>query len=622
MKNLTKYIEMSSVQIPEGVFTPREFVAEVVKIFKMPSSGRTLDQRQFLHACGSLYKKRQAEGNLIRKGAQDPEGSAAPQAPELEGPPLVHVEPQTSCVSASRYEVALMSSLVASLEGLGISDPINKEASALAILLSMGDFTTSEDGEFGFEFNTYEKEEVEEKQGEMMSLQGGGRRRHRRQRGGGIMDAFRRLGSTVCGIFTGGVSSSDKAGEIAIDAVSAKLNTPGFFSSVITHLGAISIVFFGTGDPAVKLAIRIITQLNSQIDMAKYGGNVLLFGKNVLLLGQSLTYLTPKLVGLFLLYKTVLLVREALVEIGTASVQAGINASSASGGVTARSIGAYIKGKTPAAKDAAVSMYQSIIKRVCCCYGRKVAPSATAAAAATAAAPASAAAAAPSGGSVTAAANAKSDAVVSAIATVSRKNSSVGPNGRANAASGANGQPSFMNASSGSNGRRNAYTGEGAPSSSSSAAGPNAGMQASEEPPIDIDALLAGMEQPLASVPAPAPSGEGAGQIDLTMGGVEPAQSDLDILAEAVDLAIGVRGVMSVQETQIEDTRGKRRRAPSLVEEGEDLEEGEEQAPQPRKGRSRGGGTRKKNVRSSRKNRVDVKRRNKTCYKKRKTQRR
>jgi len=584
MKNLTKHIEMSSV--PTGVFTPREFVAEVVKLFKMPSSGRTLEQRRFLHACGSLYKKRQAEGNLIQKGKQDPEGPVAPPAPELEGPPLLQVEPQTSCAPVSQYEDELMSSLVTSLEGLGISDPINKEAAALAILLSMGEFTTSDRGEFGFEFNTYEKSQVAEKEGEMMSLAGGGRRR--RQRGGGIMDAFKRLRSTVCGVFTGGVTSSDKAGELAIDAVSAKINTPGFFSSVIKHLGAISIVFFGTGDPAVKLAIRIITQLNEQIDLAKYSGNVLLFGKNVLLLGQSLSFLTPKLVGLFLLYKTVLLVREAIVEIGKASVQAGMNASSSSGGVTAASLGTYIKGKSPAAKDAAVSMYESIIKRVCSCYGRKVAPSATVAAAA-------AAAPAPAGGAVTAAANAKSDAVVSAIAAVSKKNSAAGPNGRSNARSGSNVTFSVSNASAGNNGRRNASTGEEAP-----AAGPNAGMEAAQEAPVNIDSLLAGMENPLPSVPLPS----GEGQIDLTRGGVEQAQSDLDVLAEAVDHALGVRGLRSVRATEVRPTL-KRPRAPS--EEGE-LE---------------GGGTRRKNkLRSSRKNRIGSKRKNKTCSKKRKTHRR
>lgn len=321
--------------------TPRQFVAEVTKIFNMPSRGRTAEQRQFLHACGSLYKKNMLarQGGATNASIQTAIRALDDQIVAETGAALEdRAGPEEQLVCAyDHYADELLASLESSME-----PTLSAESSALAALLTLGEFK-SINGEFGFELYDYKPSGP---------MQGG-------MRGGGLVDSLKKLGSTVCGLFTGGVKSADESAGAMVDSVSAKISTPGFFRSISGNIGVASILFAGTRDPVITLAVRIVNQLNSSLDITSYCGNVFLFGTNLASLMASLVTLTPKLVTVIFLWKVVTIVRELLVEVSLST------ANNVQGRIpTDEELKSKIKENLP-------GLYETIVKRVVSAMGKK-----------------------------------------------------------------------------------------------------------------------------------------------------------------------------------------------------------------------------------------------------------
>ena len=376
--------------------TPRQFVAEVTKIFNMPSRGRTAEQRQFLHACGSLYKRKlsQKATNASNATVQSAILALDTELQAQTGAPLSTALMETSpdTCAFDHYADELLAALDAAAE-----PTITAESAALSALLTLGEFK-SIDGEFGFELHSY--------------MVGG----RRMQVGGGLVDSLKKLGQTVCGLFTGGVKSADDSAGYAIDSVSAKITTPGFFKSVASNLGIAGVLFAGTRDPVITLAIRVVNQINASLDISSYCGNVFLFGTNVASLMSSLVMVTPKIVAVMFLWKVISIVRETLLEVGVATVNKMEDIP------TNDTLKAAMKSNLP-------GLYETILKRVLAAMGKKT----TAAVATNVAAAAAAPAAAPAYAPTPARAN-------TAVGTnVARANAGVGSNvGRTNTAVGTN----------------------------------------------------------------------------------------------------------------------------------------------------------------------------------------
>ena len=368
--------------------TPRQFVAEVTKIFNMPSRGRSAEQRQFLHACGSLYKRKlsQKATNATNATVQSAILALDTELEAQTGAPLSTALMETSpdTCAFDHYADELLAALDAAAE-----PTITAESAALSALLTLGEFK-SIDGEFGFELHSY--------------MVGG----RRMQVGGGLVDSLKKLGQTVCGLFTGGVKAADDSAGYAIDSVSAKITTPGFFKSVASNLGIAGVLFAGSRDPVITLAIRVVNQLNASLDISSYCGNVFLFGVNVASLMSSLVMVTPKIVAVLFLWKVVSIVRETLLEVGVATVNKMDDIP------TNDTLKAAMKSNLP-------GLYETILKRVLAAMGKK-----TTAAVATNVA---GSAAAPGSGSAAAA----------YAPTPARTNTAVGTNvGRVNAGVGSN----------------------------------------------------------------------------------------------------------------------------------------------------------------------------------------
>jgi hypothetical protein len=318
--------------------TPRQFVAEVTKIFNMPSRGRTAEQRQFLHACGSLYKRKlsQKATNASNATVQSAILALDTELQAQTGAPLSTALMETSpdTCAFDHYADELLAALDAAAE-----PTITAESAALSALLTLGEFK-SIDGEFGFELHSY--------------MVGG----RRMQVGGGLVDSLKKLGQTVCGLFTGGVKSADDSAGYAIDSVSAKITTPGFFKSVASNLGIAGVLFAGSRDPVITLAIRVVNQLNASLDISSYCGNVFLFGTNVASLMSSLVMVTPKIVAVMFLWKVISIVRETLLEVGVATVNKMDDIP------TNDTLKAAMKSNLP-------GLYETILKRVLAAMGKK-----------------------------------------------------------------------------------------------------------------------------------------------------------------------------------------------------------------------------------------------------------
>jgi len=383
--------------------TPKQFVAEVTKIFNMPSRGRTAEQRQFLHACGSLYKRKLSQKATNASNASNASNATVQSAiraldTELQaqtGAPLSTDLTETSpdVCAFDHYADELLAALDAASE-----PTITAESAALSALLTLGEFK-SIDGEFGFELHSY--------------MVGG----RRMQVGGGLVDSLKKLGQTVCGLFTGGVKSADDSAGYAIDSVSAKITTPGFFKSVVSNLSIAGVLFAGSRDPVITLAIRVVNQLNASLDISSYCGNVFLFGVNVAALMGSLVMVTPKIVAVMFLWKVISIVRETLLEVGVATVNKMDDIPSNETLKTA------MKSNLP-------GLYETILKRVLAAMGKKT----------TEAVATNAPGSGSGSGSGSGAAGAGADAAATAYApTPSRANAGVGSNvGRVNTAVGSN----------------------------------------------------------------------------------------------------------------------------------------------------------------------------------------
>ena len=318
--------------------TPRQFVAEVTKIFNMPSRGRSAEQRQFLHACGSLYKRKlsQKVTNASNATVQSAIRALDTELQAQTGAPLSTSLTETSpdMCAYDHYADELLAALDAAEE-----PTITAESAALSALLTLGEFK-SIDGEFGFELHSYMVE------GRNMQV------------GGGLVDSLKKLGQTVCGLFTGGVKAEDDSAGYAIDSVSAKITTPGFFKSVASNLGIASVLFAGTRDPVITLAIRVVNQINGSLDISSYCGNVFLFGTNVAALMGSLVMVTPKIVAVMFLWKVISIVRETLLEVGVATVNKMDDIP------TNETLKAAMKSNLP-------GLYETILKRVFAAMGKK-----------------------------------------------------------------------------------------------------------------------------------------------------------------------------------------------------------------------------------------------------------
>jgi len=372
--------------------TPRQFVAEVTKIFNMPSRGRSAEQRQFLHACGSLYKRKLSQRATNATNASNASNATVQSAiraldTELQaqtGAPLSTALRETSpdMCPFDHYADELLAALDAAAE-----PTITAESVALSSLLTLGEFK-SIDGEFGFELHSY--------------MVGG----RRMQVGGGLVDSLKKLGGTVCGLFTGGVKAADDSVGYAIDSVSAKITTPGFFKSVASNLGIAGVLFAGSRDPVITLAIRVVNQINASLDISSYCGNVFLFGVNVASLMSSLVMVTPKIVAVLFLWKVVSIVRETLLEVGVATVNKMDDIP------TNDALKTAMKSNLP-------GLYETILKRVLAAMGKK-----TTAAVAT---------------NVASAASASAGVNAAVGSNMSRANAGVGSNmSRANAGVGSN----------------------------------------------------------------------------------------------------------------------------------------------------------------------------------------
>jgi hypothetical protein len=310
----------------------------------MPSRGRSAEQRQFLHACGSLYKRKlsQRATNVTNaSNASNATVQSAIRALDTElaaqtGAPLSTSLTETSpdMCAYDHYADELLAALDAAEE-----PTITAESAALSALLTLGEFK-SIDGEFGFELHSYMVE------GRSMQV------------GGGLVDSLKKLGQTVCGLFTGGVKAADDSAGYAIDSVSAKITTPGFFKSVASNLGIAGVLFAGTRDPVITLAIRVVNQINGSLDISSYCGNVFLFGTNVAALMGSLVMVTPKIVAVMFLWKVISIVRETLLEVGVATVNKMDDIP------TNETLKAAMKSNLP-------GLYETILKRVFAAMGKK-----------------------------------------------------------------------------------------------------------------------------------------------------------------------------------------------------------------------------------------------------------
>jgi hypothetical protein len=340
-----------------SALTPKQFVAKVVGIFNMPSAGRTSEQRQFLHACGSLYKKKLLHGT--QESAANASITAAVKALDTEveratgatlGPVDSMVESGEEC-SIDAYAPDLVDLIYENTESLGLTD----EAKALEILLSLGEFK-SINGEFGFE---------------LYELKGGSRK----QRGGGAWSSLKKLTSSVCDLFKGGVRGVDDKIGSAIDSVSTKLSSPGFFDSIfstefLSTAGIFGVVFTGSGDPVIRLATTVVRQLTTTIDVTSSFANVFHFGTNVYSLMSALIGLSPKLICILFLWKVVKIIREVLAEYAKAAatmqLPAGPNAKNVKGVLNAR----FMEGVKKAG-DNLPGIYEVILARVLAAMGRK-----------------------------------------------------------------------------------------------------------------------------------------------------------------------------------------------------------------------------------------------------------
>jgi hypothetical protein len=291
--------------------TTWQFVAEVVKIFKIPSSGRTPEVKKFLHACGSLYKKwlqeqgTGASNSAIQTAIQrlNTEVSAETGV-ALEDTFAVSDE---SCPSELSVTDVYSQALVDSLESTTDAE-MSAQSQALAFLLTIGHFTSVND-EFGFELFDYNG-----------TMKGG--RRFRKQSGGGLKESLLNLGKQVCGLFTGRFSAAEESAAVSVDKAAAVISTPGYFDSILNlpNLSAAGIVLGGSGDVFVRLATNLVGKLDAVLPSpATSFGNIFLFGKNVAGLMGSLIWVAPKIVCLLFLWKVVMVLREYMFEVGVST---------------------------------------------------------------------------------------------------------------------------------------------------------------------------------------------------------------------------------------------------------------------------------------------------------------